>query len=228
MDLVPNLDVQSRMETSDVYAHKNFPNLVTDAREIATALGLDPEIFQSLIIHESGFNPNALGSAGEIGLGQIMPSNLRTLNINGYNPQENLLGSATLLAQALKKFGNYQDALSYYAGGSHYQSTEAQQNAVDVLSYAGVIKNYQKKTASGNALSTPISAGQPGGQSSNLSAPTFAGQSSGQPSIGDTNSFFTGIFKGAFIWIIGLVMVTIGLSALARGNQNINVTVPKG
>ena len=44
------------------------------ARRIAEKRGLDPELFVRLIQTESNFDPNARGAAGEIGLGQILPT----------------------------------------------------------------------------------------------------------------------------------------------------------
>ena len=39
----------------------------------ATELGLAPAIAEAVTAVESGFNPNAVGSAGETGLMQILP-----------------------------------------------------------------------------------------------------------------------------------------------------------
>lgn len=43
------------------------------ARKVALKYNLDPNQFLAQINQESGFNPNAIGAAGEHGLGQIMP-----------------------------------------------------------------------------------------------------------------------------------------------------------
>ena len=99
--------------------------LVSMARRIATNKGLDPDIFVGMIQHESNFNPNARGAAGEIGLGQIM---LSTALDPGYgikpikagdrfDPVSNLNFSADFLKQMLNETGDYKSALGAYNAG---------------------------------------------------------------------------------------------------------------
>jgi len=94
------------------------------AASIAERRGLDPNIFIKLIETESNFNPNARGAAGEIGLGQILP----TTNVDpGYgvrpasdllDPVDNLRFSADYLAAMLKEFdGDITKAVAAYNTG---------------------------------------------------------------------------------------------------------------
>ena len=81
------------------------------ARRIAEKRGLDPELFVRLINQESGFVPTRRGAAGEIGLGQILP----TTNANpGYgvkpaidllDPVDNLVFAADYLKAMIDEFG---------------------------------------------------------------------------------------------------------------------------
>lgn len=71
----------------------------------AGALGLAPAIAEAVMAVESGFNPNVIGGAGEIGLMQIMPSTARMLGFAGSNaelasPEINIHYGVTYLAQA--------------------------------------------------------------------------------------------------------------------------------
>ena len=66
---------------------------------------------------ESGGNPNALSSAGAIGLMQLMPGTAAALGVNPTNPQQNLLGGAKYLASLDKEFKNWQLALAAYNAG---------------------------------------------------------------------------------------------------------------
>lgn len=71
----------------------------------AGALGLAPAIAEAVMAVESGFNPNVIGGAGEIGLMQIMPSTARMLGFAGSNaelasPDINIHYGVTYLAQA--------------------------------------------------------------------------------------------------------------------------------
>jgi len=53
--------------------------------EVARERGVPPHVLGAVLRHESGFNPEARGSAGEIGLGQILPSTARRPGF-GLNP----------------------------------------------------------------------------------------------------------------------------------------------
>jgi len=71
----------------------------------AAQQGLAPEIAEAVMAVESGFNPGAIGGAGEIGLMQIMPSTARMLGFTGSLsdlaiPENNIHFGVTYLAQA--------------------------------------------------------------------------------------------------------------------------------
>lgn len=71
----------------------------------AAGSGLAPEIAEAVMAVESGYNPNAIGGVGEIGLMQILPSTARMLGFVGSNsdlavPATNIHYGVTYLAQA--------------------------------------------------------------------------------------------------------------------------------
>jgi len=73
--------------------------------------GLAPAIAEAVMAVESGFNPDAVGGAGEIGLMQIMPSTARMLGFSGSNaelalPEINIHYGVTYLAQAWRLAGS--------------------------------------------------------------------------------------------------------------------------
>ena len=81
------------------------------ARRIAEKRGLDPELFVRLINQESGFVPTRRGAAGEIGLGQILPTTnadpgfgVRSAN-DLFDPVDNLVFSANYLKAMIDEFG---------------------------------------------------------------------------------------------------------------------------
>ncbi len=94
------------------------------ARRIAEKRGLDPELFVRLIQTESNFDPNARGAAGEIGLGQILP----TTNANpGYgvksaidllDPVDNLVFAADYLKAMINEFGDISKGVAAYNTGA--------------------------------------------------------------------------------------------------------------
>ncbi len=71
----------------------------------AQGTGLAPEIAEAVMAVESGYNPNAIGGVGEIGLMQILPSTARMLGFAGSNaelaaPETNIHYGVSYLSQA--------------------------------------------------------------------------------------------------------------------------------
>lgn len=66
---------------------------------------VDPRLVVALIIAESNFNPRATSRAGAMGLGQLMPVNVRANRLtNPYDPVQNVRTSVNLLTQKLQRF----------------------------------------------------------------------------------------------------------------------------
>ncbi|WP_416221124.1 lytic transglycosylase domain-containing protein [Rhodopseudomonas palustris] len=79
------------------------------ARE-AERHGLAPAVAEAVMAVESGFNPDAVGGSGEIGLMQVMPSTARMLGFLGSNaelavPETNIRYGVTYLARAWRLAG---------------------------------------------------------------------------------------------------------------------------
>ena len=96
-------------------------NLYTGFADAAAArYGIPTDLFKRQIAQESGWNSQAIGSKGEIGLGQIMPS---TGAMMGYSPTDladpetNLNAAAYYLKKMKDKFGSWREALAAYNGG---------------------------------------------------------------------------------------------------------------
>ncbi|MDB5608137.1 MAG: Lytic transglycosylase, catalytic [Bradyrhizobium sp.] len=88
-------------------AHASYRAL---AEKEAARAGLAPEIAEAVMAVESGYNPGAIGGAGEIGLMQILPSTARMLGFVGTNadlavPDTNIHYGVTYLAQAWRLAG---------------------------------------------------------------------------------------------------------------------------
>jgi soluble lytic murein transglycosylase-like protein len=76
----------------------------------AAGTGLAPEIAEAVMGVESGYNPDVIGGAGEIGLMQILPSTARMLGFSGPPatlgvPETNVHYGAMYLAQAWRLAG---------------------------------------------------------------------------------------------------------------------------
>lgn len=81
--------------------------------------GLSFSLIKALIKVESDFNPNAVSKVGAKGLMQIMPVNIKDLNIKDpFNPYENIMGGAVYFRKLLKRFnGKLILALAAYNAG---------------------------------------------------------------------------------------------------------------
>ncbi|CCE05253.1 putative transglycosylase (fragment) [Bradyrhizobium sp. STM 3843] len=113
-----NADISSAKPEAPLVAKPEAPANQRDAQSYYRALiakeagqqGLAPAIAEAVMAVESGFNPNAIGGSGEIGLMQIMPSTARMLGFSGSNaelalPETNIHYGVTYLAQAWRLAG---------------------------------------------------------------------------------------------------------------------------
>ena len=87
------------------------------AYQTAQRYGIDPDLFVRQIQAESSFRPDAVSSAGAIGLGQLMPSTAKELGVDPNDPVQNLEGAARYMRQQLDRFGDPALALAAYNAG---------------------------------------------------------------------------------------------------------------
>jgi soluble lytic murein transglycosylase-like protein len=118
------------------------------ANQAAAAAGVDQSVFYDLVTAESAWNPNAVSSAGAIGLTQLMPATAAQLGVsNPYDPWQNLVGGATYLASLLNQFGgDYWKALAAYNAGPGNVSkavAAAGGAGADLVSWFNQLGNYQ-------------------------------------------------------------------------------------
>ena len=113
----------------------------------AQAAGSD---FSSVLTNakaESNFNPNAVSSAGALGIMQLMPATAASLGVtDSYDAYQNIMGGANLISQLLARYnGDTSLALAAYNAGSANVDkyggippfSETQNYVQKVLSYMG-------------------------------------------------------------------------------------------
>ena len=88
-------------------------------QKLSAKYEVDPDLVRAVMRCESGGNPNAVSSAGAIGLMQLMPATARGLGVDPNDPLRNLEGGIKYLAQLADKYdGDYVKTLAAYNAGS--------------------------------------------------------------------------------------------------------------
>jgi hypothetical protein len=84
---------------------------------IAQQEGVDPALFNRLIMAESGGRSDAVSSAGAIGPAQLMPATAKELGVDPNDVEQNLIGGARYFRQQMERFGEPKLALAAYNAG---------------------------------------------------------------------------------------------------------------
>ena len=99
-----------------LYNIRSYDDVISEAAE---RNGISSSLLKAVIHVESYFNPRAVSKKGALGLMQIMPENLESLNINDpFDPWENIMGGAYYFRTMLERFSGQVDlALAAYNAG---------------------------------------------------------------------------------------------------------------
>lgn len=86
----------------------------------ARQYGVPKDLLQAIGFHESGFQADAVSSAGAMGIMQLMPATAQTMGVaDPYNAEQNIMGGAKLLGQYAKQYdGDLKLMLAAYGAGS--------------------------------------------------------------------------------------------------------------
>lgn len=116
--------------------------------EAAKTYNVDVKLLKAVAKAESGFRPEAVSSAGAIGVMQLMPQTAEGLGVSDpTDARENIMGGAKYLAQLLDKYnGDATLALaSYNAGGSKVDQYNGIPPYTETRNYVVRVLNYYEK-----------------------------------------------------------------------------------
>jgi len=218
------------------------------AANAAITKGVDPAVFTALIGSESSFNPNAYNKTsvnGEnaTGIAQFLPSTAKGLGIDPTDPAQALPAAAGYLADLVKKFGNYPQAIAAYKGFSDTQlgaySTQVQ-NVMQSAGYApgsvmNTVGNMLAETSKADAAAITQAQGSFNPDSGIDGAMSQGLDSNGNPanagnpntgaendftkpiyrwSMQDLKDFFTSTAVKIVLFVVGLLLIVFAIYAI--------------
>jgi soluble lytic murein transglycosylase-like protein len=113
----PRVDIPSVGNTGPQYSGKYRGQFLDMAKSAARRNNVPEDLFLRLVQQESAWNPNAVSTAGAMGLAQLMPGTAQYLRVNARNPYQNLDGGARYLREQYDEFGSWRLALAAYNAG---------------------------------------------------------------------------------------------------------------
>lgn len=124
-------------------------NLTDVVNQASGRYRLDPDLVNSVIKAESGFNPHAVSPKGAQGLMQLMPGTASQLGVpNAFDPQANVEGGTKYLRELLERYNfDLRKALAAYnAGPQRVEQFGGIPPYYETRAYvARIVKDFNKK-----------------------------------------------------------------------------------
>lgn len=125
------------------------PDLNQVVNSASAAYHLDPDLVNSVIHAESGFNSHAVSRKGAQGLMQLMPDTASKLGVaNAFDPQSNVAGGSRYLRELLERYNfDLIKALAAYNAGPErvekYKGVPPYRETHDYV--ARIVREYNRK-----------------------------------------------------------------------------------
>lgn len=130
--------------------------------QTAKRYGVPENIVDAVARQESNYNPNAVSSAGAIGVMQLMPATAKGLGVDPYDPTQNIAGGVRYLKQMYDRFGSWPLALAAYnAGPGTVEKAGGIPNIAETKKYVEAILSQLSPPTSTTLKPTPVPTAAP-------------------------------------------------------------------
>jgi soluble lytic murein transglycosylase-like protein len=169
-DPASHLHLQSQAE--NIQASMDLNDVV---RAASGTYHLDPDLVNSVIRAESGFNVRAVSPKGAQGLMQLMPQTASQLGVqNAFDPQANVEGGTRYLRELLERydFDLIKALAAYNAGPQRVEQYGGVPPYYETKAYvARIVRDFNKKKLAAKAGAQPAAQKASGSKSTKTTAP---------------------------------------------------------
>jgi len=158
-DLTKNAKQRAGSFAANQFPSRPRTDLSAVVNEASGRYQLDPDLVNSVIKAESGFNARAVSPKGARGLMQLMPGTASQLGVpNAFDPQANVEGGTRYLRELLEKynFDLVKALAAYNAGPQRVEQFGGVPPYYETRAYvARIVKDFNKKKMAAGSASTP-------------------------------------------------------------------------